>query len=762
MPKENMKRGRGRREEKKRKNNDDSEPRAKRQKAHIHDKNADRNAANPGSTKSKTEFGVEGELGDDFIAFGDMPAEDKDNGDAVNEIANDDGDYAEGDSEQPGQEFFGLLDPSEQEYFSRASSMLEANDFPTPEDKALFVQSVFAEAKGKELKIACSQSCSRLMERLIAAAGRNQVRRLLKAFKGHFVGLVCHRFASHVVEGLVTKGGKIIAGEVGPEELEDVAPAANSEDEEMTGMEEVEEDETLEKYILDAAAELEPHLGYLLTERFASHTIRVFLLVLAGEPVEESSNIVASRRKEKAAKNNEPKQELSKKQPVPESFTQALAKMIKDSVSGLDSTYLRALATSPTGNPVLQLLLSLELTHFGKTKAKDEHSVLRKLIPDDTLEEGSDSAIFVRGLLFDPVGSRLLETIVKHAPGKTFKALYKNFFEERMGSLARNEIAGFVAIRVLERLSKEDLEKAVALTLPEFQSLVDRSRLAVIRSLIERCIARGLETKSIAEALKKAYGGEPGDRLIRMLKFEEQTEEQKAQPGPKQRSPEAVHGSLLAQTMLSTPGQLSAMIYESLNALSPTTILSLSKDPSASRVVQEALTCSTTTAQFRRSFIPRFFGHIVELAQHGAGSHVADVLWTATADLTFMKERFAEELLKDEAVLRESFFGRTVWRNWNMDRYKRSRRDWMAQIKTAQFENAAPTVAPGAGRFANKQAVPQANGKQIKKSGIELARERFAHKKAQQEHKKNSKGTSANSIMLGTPAVKTADASESA
>lgn len=80
--------------------------------------------------------------------------------------------------------FYGLLDEDEQEYFNRADSMLELNQFTDDEEKQLFLKSVYHEACGKELKIANSSSCSRLMERLIMMSTPNQLKELFQKFSG--------------------------------------------------------------------------------------------------------------------------------------------------------------------------------------------------------------------------------------------------------------------------------------------------------------------------------------------------------------------------------------------------------------------------------------------------------------------------------------------------------------------------------------------------------------------------------------------------
>lgn len=145
MPKENKKRGR-RGEQKKRKldNPDEEEPKTvKRQKQDAEE-----------------------------AGFGPPPA------------AEDHDALANGAPGPPAKPFYGLLDEEEQEYFKRADEMLELNQFGDPEERSLFLANVYKEADGKELKLANSQSCSRLMERLILLSTPAQLKGLFQKFSG--------------------------------------------------------------------------------------------------------------------------------------------------------------------------------------------------------------------------------------------------------------------------------------------------------------------------------------------------------------------------------------------------------------------------------------------------------------------------------------------------------------------------------------------------------------------------------------------------
>lgn len=612
--------------------------------------------------------------------------------------------------------FYGLLDAEEQEYFSRANEVLQLNQFEDSVERRLFVDSIYREANGKELKIACSQSCSRLMEKLIAMSDVHQIRRLFNKFIGHFLHLVQHRFASHCCETLFIHAAPAVTHK----------PTRPKE--EMSHVEDVDEEEpelSLEEMFMKVVEELEGNWGYLLTERFASHTIRVLLLVLAGEPVDLSSNdsVVASRRKEKLLVPGVEAQDeaaITQKRKVPESFEIALRKTVGDMVSVLDDTYLRALATHPVGNPVLQVLLYLELSHFGKSRAKESASITRRLIPDENLEEGSESATFVRGLLYDPVGSRLLEAIVRFVPGKFFKKLYKSTIHDRIGQLARNVTAGYVVLRVLERLGKDDLQDAMELIIPEVPALIERSRLVVPKVLAERCVVRGVDADPLGRALEEAYDQDPALRLNQMLKFEDKFEDNAENSEAKAKDPanqpstaaEKLHGSLLVQTLLTVPGHVSELIFSSLLAQSSESLVRLSKDPTGSRVIQQALTSPTSTRQFRRQFTAQFSGYLSELALDSSASHVVDALWEATKDIFFVKERMAQELAQNEMALRDSFVGRAVWRNWSMDLYKRRRGEWAAKAKGLSGQT------------------DDSNGRQGQrpKSRIEMARAKFAAK----------------------------------
>ena len=90
------------------------------------------------------------------------------------------------DSAYPPREkaFFGMLEDEEQEYFRSQLSKLETNSFEEDEGPDDVLDDVYRESDGKELKLAQSQSCSRLMERVIHHATPVRLKKLFSKFRG--------------------------------------------------------------------------------------------------------------------------------------------------------------------------------------------------------------------------------------------------------------------------------------------------------------------------------------------------------------------------------------------------------------------------------------------------------------------------------------------------------------------------------------------------------------------------------------------------
>ncbi|KAI1397669.1 ARM repeat-containing protein [Hypoxylon fuscum] len=591
------------------------------------------------------------------------------------------------------REFFGMLSDEEQEYFRSVDEQLDIDDFPSQEERELYLASVFAEAQGKELKLACSQSCSRLMERLILMSNTRQKKKLFGQFGSHFLNLIQHRFASHCCETLFLQSAPIVTRELGGER-DDVPTDQDDPDEAPLPF--------MEELFLLTLDEFEGHLGYLLADRFASHTLRVLLIILSGRPLEQSQtkSLIHSKKKEHISVpwTSDSLTDLNAQlRAVPMSFNLAAKKIIADSVSGMNTTELRVLATHPTGNPVLQLLLELDISLNLKAAEDSETgdmTVLWRLLPGapNSLKDATSPASdFVNSMLYDSIGSRLLETLITHCPGKIFKALYRHVFGTRIHSLMRNDIASYPAIRILNRLSKEDLVAAVQKALPEFSKLVTLSRFNVIKALFERCQAREAtsEIDSLTNALVDAFGSDRKS-LVPKLCLPQSSENDGGKsndPLQKNRSALVSHGAHLTTTMLAISGSPSSAIQASLSSLPEELILQLATSSApTSYVLVNALSTPSRNKAFHKTLVAALRPHSFELAMSAHGNKILNSIISlpckGDGSIPFhIKESIMEQLGQHEPELRESFEGRRAWRSWKGDLWRNRRREWISWAK---------------------------------------------------------------------------------
>lgn len=605
------------------------------------------------------------------------------------------------------KEFFGMLADEEQEYFRRADEMLELNQFPSAEDRDIFLQSVYKEAESKELKLASSQSCSRLMERLIQLANVSQKKRLFEAFGGHFLSLVQHRFASHCCEALFLRA----AGDVSQER------AGFITDTKGTSVEDQRPESSMEDLFLATLDELEGSLSFLLTDRFASHTLRVLLVVLSGRPLEDASTktLLKSKKKENisvagGAVVDETNQGL---RVVPASFTMAVKKIITDATSGMDATALRVMAKHPMGNPSLQLMLELDLTlnkDEQKTESSEHPTLMYQLLPGapQSLGDGaSEASEFINGMVYDQIGSRLIETLITHCPGKIFKALNTNIFLPRIEGYVRNDVSSYAAIRVLNRLSKEDLMEAVEKIAPTTPQLVAKSRYNVLKTLFERCSARGAldETKKLMKGLREGCGPKPVDLTLTLCGFKDEDKKKKdVQQLTKNEYAIQSHGAQLLTTLLSIPG-LCKGIQESLLALPAEHLVRLATTSMPTvTVLTTALSKTSTNPAFHKSLVNAILPHTQELAKSQFGHNLINTIVEVPSkgkerSVPFhMKEAIMARLGEHEAELRDCWMGRSVWRSWKGDMWKTRRGDWklwMREVDNVQPEQSQPPFNKG-------------------------------------------------------------------
>jgi hypothetical protein len=101
---------------------------------------------------------------------------------------------------------FGLLTREDEKFFFEVYDEFKKNQWDDADAKEAFVANVFAEMKGKELKVATSQ-VGRFFEMLLAQSPRSELQRIMEIFQGHTVELAKHRFGSYALEKIAGHAG---------------------------------------------------------------------------------------------------------------------------------------------------------------------------------------------------------------------------------------------------------------------------------------------------------------------------------------------------------------------------------------------------------------------------------------------------------------------------------------------------------------------------------------------------------------------------
>ncbi|KAF4585946.1 Armadillo-type fold protein [Ophiocordyceps camponoti-floridani] len=594
------------------------------------------------------------------------------------------------------RDFFGLLSDEEQEYFRSADEMMELNEFPSAEDRDLFIDNVYREAKGKELKLASSQSCSRLMERLIQLSTTAQKKHLFEAWAGHFLSLVQHRFASHCCEALFLRSAGVVSHDLAGFIIDTKGHDAETQEAEAS----------MESLFLATLDELEGSLSYLVVDRFASHALRALLLVLSGRPLEEAStrSLVKSRKKENVwvAGSAAADSENQGQRVVPASFTRAVVKIIADTTASLDVSGLALLARHPMGNPTLQLLLTLDIA-LDKSETKTDEagpSLLYRLLPGapaSLADASSEASQLVSGLAYDPIGSRLVETLVAQCPGKVFRQLNRHIFLPRIEAYVRNDISSYPAIKVLARLSKDDLVEAIGKIAPTVPQLVAKSRFNVLKTLFERCAARGAlnETKVLMRGLREGCGRKPADLVTTLCCLgsdgddgkDDKTKSKGLDKADRNEYAIQSHGAQLLSAILAIPGPAKG-VHEALTAVGEDVLLKLAMASMPTvTLLTDALSTPSTNSCFQKTLVATLTKHVTELATSQFGHNLVKAVASVPSkgkDLSVpyhVKEVVMDRLGASEAQLRESWMGRSVWRSWKGDLWKTRRGDWRAWMR---------------------------------------------------------------------------------
>lgn len=581
------------------------------------------------------------------------------------------------------QMFFGVLDREELEYFKQAEATLSIDAFESNEEKQHFVTSVCDELKGKEYKLVTSQICSKLVERLILECDDDQLKSIFKAFNGVFYNLSCHKYASHVLETLFVRGAALVEKEL-------LTPS-------FDGQQDDEPIISMENAFLYMLNEIKPHLRSMVSHQYASHVLRLLILILASKnlPKTTQNNSTLRSKKSKIArkmidiKDND---DFDRVHQTPESFKLELKEFLKilydnfteNTVSRTDIsptlvTKFRELCVDPVASPVIQLIIQVEGIF-------DRERSFWRLVFSTTDEKDPKEESFVEYLLSDPVGSHFLENVISFARAKYVERLYNLYMKDRITKLAQRDTTGaFVVRALLKHLKNKEVKQILSALVPQLSILLN-SNIDFGTSIIEASIQQSnfLRDEVIGQLVEKYYPPQSDRKNIleSCLLLSSSTLGNTRDDWP---TAEERRRSLFLEQLIDYDRKFAEITVESMLALPEERLLQMCYHGVFSHVVEHVLKPTLVDTIKRKLLLNVLCKDVVNMSCNAYGSHIVDKLWDFTAKLTLYKERIANALNKEAEKVKNSSYGRQVWKNWHMEQYLRRRGDWKTLIKEQGF-----------------------------------------------------------------------------
>ncbi|KAM9917058.1 hypothetical protein OXX59_000949 [Metschnikowia pulcherrima] len=637
--------------------------------------------------------------------------------------------------------FYGLVDSSEIDYFKQAESTLNVNAFDSDEERAGFIRSVLEESRGKELKLVTNQICSKLMERLVLYASDRQLKHIFHQFKDHFPALAHHKYSSHVLETLLVRSAALIEKELAADATEngensDLADEESAEDQYIVST-------PMEASFRQMLASFAPHWSTMIQHQYASHVMRIILLITAAKelPASTMANSVLRSKKSKIARKMieiKDTADFNRAYQVPPSFKDELKRIVSAVSADLDTRSARELATHKIASPVLQLILRVEGI-FDR-----DRPVWHLLFKSERDDKDAKEEAFVEFLLSDSVGSHFLEAIIKNdgARMKYIERLYKLYMKDRVLKLAKRATTGVYIIQALMlKLKPGEVEYMLDAIIPEISSLIsisENQNIDLGKAVIEASITRfNYRRDDLVQQLFKKFAPNynpenPSDDTTteffeNVLQLTGSTLGNTRDDWP---TAEERRRALFMEKLMQYDYAFVVCAWLNFMALSPEKFMQMCFHGVFSHVVEHALVVKPATEGepkdvmiMRKKFLNIFMGHIFELACNSYGSHIVDKLWDFTVLLPMYKDRIGSELMANSHRVKESTYGRLVWKNWSMELFVRKKYDWKTLVKTQEQEYHASEEEP-----------------ELKKTPIQLKMEQLYKQKQYQEEREKRKG----------------------
>lgn len=544
------------------------------------------------------------------------------------------------------------VDHDTYQYMVRILELMKS-DFPTVEEKLIFVNNVYEQTIGHEIEYAQNQVGSRILDSLLKYANLETIQRLVTTFNPSLRLLSNDRFASHVLQKIVMvcadRGNKKIVLESNAEQNVD----ANIEVKES-------EVESYNSIVLKLSKYFINNIEEFVYDTYANHLLRTVIECLGG--------LI-----DKPESNDKKKMIFDVRRPVIQEY--------KDLLSATCNRLYKWPCFLEFGKDELTSgLLQSALYSLKDTFPTMVEEYVKK-ITNECFKLGEDGQL---SNIFNTESSiRLLEACLSVGNPKSFNDIYERYFSGNLKQLSLTQNTNFSVQRLFDHCTvKEKFEQIFEEIHVHFSEILEKGFTGILVSVANACLRLQVKQGAFVTELLRTLHCEVNEKqhlivaCVASLKTSDQLENLKEKKEDDSKSLISLHGSLIIQAILNFNKPI-----KMVNSLLETDIeqaVRLFEDPKGSRIVDAYMDSKYIGEKSREKLGKKLKGYWSQLARSTHGSRCLDRIWRS-AHMN-QKTLIMEELAAAGESLRSTKSGQIMLNKLNVPLYARNKKDWMETL----------------------------------------------------------------------------------
>ncbi|WWC86311.1 uncharacterized protein L201_001184 [Kwoniella dendrophila CBS 6074] len=446
----------------------------------------------------------------------------------------------------------------------------------------------------------------------------------------------------------------------------------------------------------------------------------------------------------------------------------------------------KAMGVDTVGSATVQLLLEFEVEDGEAEKEGSLFDIITEGLITHMKNSSKDSSEpqaqpYLSTLLQTQTGTRLFESLLALSPEPIFRSLWKTYFVGKIGKLAGHPYANFVTAKGVSKLNKKQIEQLISEVKGNSggRGLIKAARTSVLQALVDRSVVLGECQKSVLELLYSCLEL-PEDKKSELVpclmalktypmyqavltgssapeddekpsnedidKEAEATAaayaRQSAWENRRNAKPKAAEGETLPnmQGCLILQGMIgmkdvNEIVLESLINQPLDTLITYSKSPISSHLLDKVFTDQTVLPKYRRKLMMVFMNNWKDLIEDRIGSRVVDTVWEKADG--YMKEKIARTLIPHIVILGQSQYAKYFMKKAELSLLSRRPDEWREKIVGVKHHFAhqkQPQNNTPVSQDQLEESKKRKKDKEEKKDEIDLL---FDNVDSKKKHKKN-------------------------